>query len=217
LASDGAVTGTPTALGSSDFTVAVTDGVQTATRALSITVDPLVLQPGELCSENPASAIATFEDATLWAIVRDSLGVEPSDDLTCAQLSTFTNPLSDFDGDPVAPITSLVGLQNLTGLTSIDLRFHSIQDISILSELPGMVSLVVGYNQINDISVLSELTNLDYLGLAGNPIPSDLQPLIDNTGLGTGDQVFLDNIVVDCAQVAILQGRGVTVTSSCGQ
>ena len=51
--------------------------------------------------------------------------------------------------------------------------------------------------------------------LEGNPNLSNIQPLLDNTGLGTGDRVFLRNTNVSCADVTSLRANGVTVDSAC--
>ncbi len=49
-----------------------------------------------------------------------------------------------------------------------------------------------------------------------NPDLTDIQPLLDNTGLGTGDSVLLMNTNVSCTDVATLEAKGVRVTSDCG-
>ena len=49
-----------------------------------------VLQPSELCSDHPDTAIATFEDANLEARVRSALSVGEQDDLTCRLVSGLT-------------------------------------------------------------------------------------------------------------------------------
>ena len=44
---------------------------------------------------------------------------------------------------------------------------------------------------------------------------TDVQPLVDNTGLGPGDQVFLMNTNVSCTDVPALEAKGVEVDSDC--
>jgi len=45
------------------------------------------------------------------------------------------------------------------------------------------------------------------------PCPlTNIQPLIDNTGLGTGDDVDLTGTFVSCPSVDALRANGVTVT-----
>ena len=152
-------------------------------------VDPSpVLQPSELCSDNPSTAIATFEDGNLMAAVRSNLGLGSLDDLTCSLLRGLTILSASTAG-----IVSLVGIQNLTGLTFLQLD----------------------NNSITDISALSGLTSLTGLFLDDNTDLSNIQPLLDNTGLEAGDNVGLTNTGVSCTDVAALQAKGVTVSSDC--
>ena len=190
LAASGDITGTPMVGGTANFTVEVASGDgNTAQQALSITVsEALVLQPGDLCSDHPASSIATFGDANLEAALRNGLGIGVQGDLTCALISGLTGLVSASLG-----IVSLVGIQNLTGLTGLDLQ----------------------NNSISDIGALTGLTSLTGLGLRSNPNLSDIQPLLDNAGLGTGDIVDLSDTSVSCADVAALQAKGVSVFSDC--
>ena len=75
---------------------------------------PLVLQPGELCSDHTGYVIATFEDAKLQAAIRAELSLG-AQDLTCGLVSGLTElDASDFE------IESLVGIQNLTSLTQLN-------------------------------------------------------------------------------------------------
>ena len=143
-----------------------------------------VLQPSELCSDHPDTAIATFEDANLEARVRATLSVGEKDDLTCGLVSGPKGLFAEQVG-----IESLVGIQNLTSLTHLGL----------------------GSNRITDISAVGGLTSLRNLDLQANSI-TDIQPLLDNTGLGAGDEVWLRGTNVSCADVAALIARGVNVT-----
>ena len=104
-------------------------------------------------------------------------------------------------------------MSGLTNLTTLSLRVTSITDISALRGLTGLTYLHLDNNTITDISALSGLTSLDVLHLGNNSI-TDIRPLLDNTGLGTGDRVHLGSNV-SCADVAALQARGVTVESDC--
>jgi hypothetical protein len=123
------------------------------------------LGPSELCSDNAVTAIANFHDGNLGEAVRAALSVERGLDITCGLAAGLT----DLDANN-AGFDSIVGLQNLTGLS--------------------------------------------VLNLAGNPI-GDIQPLLDNPGLGAGDTVNLSSTNVSCADVALLEAKGVTVTSDC--
>jgi len=111
-----------------------------------------------------------------------------------------------------------VGIQNLTRLTRLFFEFdNSITDISPLSGLTSLTFLQVwgGNNSITDISALSGLTSLRWLNLDGNPDLTNIQPLLDNSGLGAGDNVDLRGTSVSCTDVAALGAKGVTVRSDC--
>ncbi len=217
-------------------------------------VEAQVLQPNQLCSDQPHAAIATFEDANLEVRVRSALSVGEQDDLTCGlvsglmvlnandsgieSLAGIENLTSleylDLDGNE---ITDIVALSGLTGLTTLWLDGNSLTDISALSGLTSLTDLWLGgnsltdisalsgltrltfldaqYNSITDISALSGLTSLTNLDLNNNPDLSNVQPLLDNTGLGAGDVVGLGSTNVSCADVALLEAKGVTVQSDC--
>ena len=257
---------------------------------------PPVLQPSELCSDNPSSAITTFLDGHLDAAVRDQLSVGAQEDLTCDLLSRLTSlvakssSIGDLGG--IESLTSLRGLylpsnsiidisalSGLTSLTELDLSSNSITDISALSSLTSLSDLWLGGNSITDISALSGLTSLTELDLTSNSITdisvlsgltslsdlwlgdssisdmsalsrltsltwlrlnnnsitdisalsgltslsslrldnnpdlTDIQPLLANTGLGTGDGVNLWNTNVSCTDVTALKAKGVTVSA----
>jgi Leucine-rich repeat (LRR) protein len=191
-----------------------------------------VLQPSELCSDQPDAAIATFEDANLEVMIRAAISVGAQDDLTCALISELTELKARN-----AEVESLVGIQNFTGLTHLRLPRNLITDISALSgltslthvylngnlitdisALSGLASLRYLYlndNTITDISALRELTSLTYVALHSNPGLSNIQPLLNNTGLGAGDKVLLRLTSVSCPDVTALQAKGVSVFSAC--
>ena len=116
------------------------------------------------------------------------------------------------DGNNISDITPLSGLTNLVDL---DLGATGRADISALSGLAAMQFLFLDDNAITDVSPLQGMTQLAYVDLEGNPNLSDIQPLLDNTGLGSGDEVLLGSTAVDCADVTALKNNGVTVTSDC--
>ena len=120
-------------------------------------LDQEILSPDELCSNHPGSAIATFEDANLEVAVRRSLGVGVQEPLTCGLLGTLTN-LGKWAR--YAGIRSLVGIQNLTSLTILNLDTNSITDISPLSGLTSLNHLNLSNNSITDVT----LSGMPYLG-----------------------------------------------------
>lgn len=247
--SNGELSGTPEAAGTENFTVEVASGDgQTATQQLTITVDAL-------CSDLPGTAIASFEDANLEALIRAELSLAAQDDLTCGAISGI-----DILFALSAGIESLMGVQNLTGLSALYLRDNSItdisavsgltdlgilvlgvnsisditplsglganlwdldvgnnplSDISTLSALTGMTKLYVNVTPVSDISALVGLTALGDLDLADNPNLTNIDALLNNAGIGMGDQVFLERTGVDCMDVAVLVARGVIMISDC--
>ena len=198
-----------------------------------------LLEPSELCSDHGNSDIATFEDPNMERAVRDWSGAR--NDLTCGLVSGFEGITFHGYG-----ITSLVGIQNLTslgslelgnnlitdisplrGLTSLEylqLYDNSITDISPLGGLTRLWEITLYNNSITDISALGGLTSLTWLHLSNNPDLSNIQPLLDNTGLGRpvsttfgffGRQVRLRATNVSCTDVAALEAKGVDVWSDC--
>ncbi len=112
-------------------------------------------------------------------------------------------------------ITDISALSGLTSLSYLYLHNNSISDIRPLSGLTSLMRLWLDNNSITDISALSGLTNLTNLLLTGNSGLSNIQPLLDNTGLGVGDAVGLRGTSVSCTDVATLQAKGVAVSSDC--
>ena len=112
-------------------------------------------------------------------------------------------------------ISGISALSGLTSLTDLALNGNSISDISALSGLTSLTRLNLFDNSITDIGALSGLTSLATLNLAGNADLTDIQPLLDNTGLGAGDSVGLRTTSVSCTDVTALRAKGVTVASAC--
>jgi hypothetical protein len=211
LSTTGEVTGIPTLSGTFPFTVRVASGDgQAAERPFSIAVPP-VLEPQESCRDYPAHAIVAFEDAMLEAMVRlraeYQLGTSLDADLTCtlvAQLTRLSN------GQANVEIASLVGLQNLTGLTELALGDAvSVSDVGPVAALQGLTYLHLGNNSIVDIGPLSGLTNLTLLSLRDNMV-SDVTPL---AGLVNLEVLWLGRGAFSYAQTfAIPEVRGDPIT-----
>ena len=164
------------------------------------------------CGDESDAAIATLEDTNLESAIRAALSLGTPDHLTCGLISRLT-ALDAFSYS--AGIKSLVGIENLTSLTALDLGSNSITDISALSGLTKLIFLSLSNNAITDIGSLSNLTSLTTLDLHATPDLTDIQPLLDNPGLGVGDVVNLLSTSVSCADVAALEAKGVSVGSDC--
>jgi FG-GAP repeat/Leucine Rich repeats (2 copies) len=130
---------------------------------------------------------APFADLNLDYAVRDAIN-KPTGVLTQDDLLSVTM-LPAFQRS----IVNLDGLQQCTNLEQLSLWGNDIANISQLSALPKISVLYIQSNQI-----------------------TDLQPLVDNTGMGTGDILNVtDNPLSASAtniQVPALEARGVQVT-----
>ena len=131
------------------------------------------------------------------------------------ELSPLTS-LTNLEGLGLSgnPITDISPLAKLTKLEWLWLYDNALTDITALAGLTNLTSLELGLNSITDISALAGLTNLEGLGLFQNNI-TDLSPLVANTGLGSGDEIYvLGNPLSDLSiktHIPTLQNRGATV------
>ena len=141
-----------------------------------------------------------------------TLGIDTSSNISSV-LSGLTDLMHLFLNG--TSITDIGVLSGLTSLEWLQLDNNSISDISPLGGLTQLVLLQLNDNSISDISGLSRLTHLRELQLNNNPDFSDIQPLLDNTVLGPGDDVYLMNTNVGCTDVAAVQAKGLTVESNC--
>ncbi len=110
-------------------------------------------------------------------------------------------------------ISVLPPLPNLTSLTRLIIFSNQIDDISHVADLTKLTWLYVQNNDISDISSLTGLTRLIRLQLSHNSI-SGIEPLVDNTGLGAGDTVWLEGNPLSAEaldHIDVLRARGVTV------
>ena len=116
------------------------------------------------------------------------------------------------ESNSVSDITPLARLNRLEGLF---LSSNSISDITSLSGLNSLKLLDLESNSISNITPLSGLNSLERLSLYSNRI-SDLAPLVANTGLGSGDWVYVrNNPLSDTSRnthIPALQSRGVNVS-----
>ncbi len=129
---------------------------------------------------------------------------------------TRVNDLSEvFLSDNRISDLSPLANRNLRTLTAAGNR---ITDLSPLRNSLNMETLDLNGNQgLRDVSVVERMVALKVLRLDGTDV-RDLSPLVANTGLGSGDQVYLRNLPnlnADAEQhVATLRGRGVSVRTS---
>jgi hypothetical protein len=142
-----------------------------------------------------------------------NLSYHPLDDIS--PLSGLTNLSLLFLS--ITGVTDISDLSKLTKLTILNLDSNQISDISVLANMKALVDLSLRGNQIEDITALSGLTTLKDLHLGSNQIRS-LSSLVTNTGLSTGDTIYLDTNCLDLSagsteaeHINQLSSRGVTV------
>ena len=111
-------------------------------------------------------------------------------------------------------VSDLSALSGLTQLTELRLAGNLFTDLSALRGLTSLTDLELTGNSITDLSALSGLTRLTNIDLRYNPDLSDIQPLLDNPGLGAGDIVELRFTSVTCTDQALLAAKGVEVLQS---
>ena len=111
-------------------------------------------------------------------------------------------------------VSNIAPIASLTKLTHLDLDGNILSDISAVTGLTNLTFLDIWGTPISDISPVVGLTNLTVVGLGYNSI-SDISPLIANTGLGKGDEVYVQGNPLSYlsihTHILILQSRGVAV------
>ena len=151
---------------------------------------------------SPVSRLTNLTGLSLWS--NAIMDISP-----LAGLTNLTR--LELGGNNIADISHLAGLTNLTGLW---LGGNAITDILPLASLTNLTRLELGGSNITDISPLAGLTSLTELVLKHNYI-SDISPLVANTGLGSGDKVYVQGNPLSYQSIHThipdLQSRGGTV------
>ena len=133
----------------------------------------------------------------------------------------------DLPADNRGSLSDLSPLSNLTKLREINLNDQKVRDLSPLADLTNLEVLTLLFNDVDDLSPLANLTNLGTLNLAGNQVRDlsalagltdldilnldlnavrDLRPLLDNEGLGEGDdEVRVNGNCFDPADADVLE------------
>ena len=158
------------------------------------------------------------------ANISNLTGLEFATKLTSLNLGG--NNISDISA--VVGLTNLIGLElgnnsisdisavaGLTNLKQLNLAENSLSDISAVAGLTNLEQLNLADNSLSDISAVAGLTKLTSLELGGNNI-SDISPLVENTGLGSGDEVYILGNPLSYpsiyTHIPVLQERGVEVS-----
>ncbi len=140
--------------------------------------------------ENSDAIIINFPDPNFEALIREVLEI-PESEITNQDLWTIIN---------------------LNGIG------RNISNISGIEYCSGLRILKLRENYIINIEPLAELVSLNYVDLQNNRI-SDIKPLVDNPGLGIGDDelYLLNNPLSDISILLykpMIQARGVKVYSN---
>jgi len=170
----------------------------------SVYTDEALVEVGQ--SSNP---VVTFPDSVLEDAVRRAIP-KPEGDIFLSDVQTIDT--LDASCSDSLMISDLTGLSYLSNLEFLVLDNNEISDISELSNLTNLKMLFLAYNyQVQDITPLSGLPNLNQLDLTYNQV-MDIQPLVLNNGIDSGDVVFLTgNPLSDTTQVDYLCVRQVAV------
>lgn len=195
------IAGTPTASGTSTFTLRAASGDQQFVEheyTVEIVGGPVVA-PTESCADyGDDSAIVGFQDPELYRLVRAAAGLGPQSLVTCADAATVTElHASIVDSPTYTSLQSVAGLQNLTSLETLDLSGNAeLIDVDALAGLLGLVSLDLsqsGVGKVDALAGLAALTRLDLRGVGWHHFAGDIAPLASLTSLKvldiTGDQV----------------------------
>ena len=147
-------------------------------------------------------------DASLRAVLEDSLDLSAGDPITAAALSKLTVLEATDMG-----IVDLTGLASATGLTRLNLgpidtgdplaNRNAVSDLSPLSGLTGLTWLHLAGNSVADVTPLSGLTGLTFLNLQVNEI-ADVDSLSGLTGLT--DLYLAFNFLQDASALSGLTG-----------
>jgi hypothetical protein len=119
-----------------------------------------------------------------------------------------------------SPISDISPLAGLTNLTQLRLGDTQVSDISPLASLTNLTELYLPNDRVSDLAPLVGLTNLQYLYLNNNQI-SDVSPLVSNAGIGSGDNVRIQDNSLDLTpgsqdmlDILTLVDRGVSLSYS---
>jgi internalin A len=165
---------------------------------------------------NPATDLSPLATATnLQSLsVGGTVDTQPTDLTALSKLTQLTS-LQLFQVKP----TSLAPLAKLTQLTSLSISSTKLgaNGLTGIDDLP-LTYLYVYQTDLADLTPIASLTKLATLYLYYSEY-TDISPLLANSGIGTGDYVYLYYGKFDCAasatDIAALKATGAGVYSAC--
>jgi hypothetical protein len=107
-------------------------------------------------------------------------------------------------------IADIIALRGLTQLIDLDISYNDISDVSALADMTKLTTLRIYNNPIADISAMRGLTSLSELHVHDLPDLESIRPLVENTGLGSGDLVYVYGSNA-CSDASGLRDKGVSV------
>jgi Leucine-rich repeat (LRR) protein len=167
-----------------------------------INLQSLILDRNNISDITPLSNLRNLTELELD--FNDITDLTPLSSLTKLQHLSISNM-------EIKDITPLAGLINLNYL---QIAVNDVSDISIIANLKDLQEFYLGSNNVSDISCLKDLTELRYLAFSQNQV-SDITSLVENSGIGTGDEVSLSVELTNKKMediIKILESRGVIVT-----
>jgi len=162
--------------------------------------DPTGPASDVFCELRTEGAVVEIEDPELDLAIHAALGVAASVPLTCGMVQGVATLNASSRG-----ITSMAGLENLTGLTTLNIRDNALTDVGPLRTMTGLTWLNLAFNQIGDVEPLRGLTGLTFLAINGNRAISDIDALSGLTNL-TGTLWMGSNAIVSLEPLRELTG-----------
>lgn len=137
-------------------------------------------------------------------------GNDPADFTPLEELTDLASLDISFTG-----MTDIAPVAGLTELRHLWLNNNSISDVTELAGLTQLTRILLSNNSITDLTPLGALSELETVDVRHNAALSDIQPLLDNSGIGPGDDVWLEGTQVACADFTALEAKGVAVYGEC--
>jgi Leucine-rich repeat (LRR) protein len=192
-----------------------------------VNLQVLELRDNNISNISPLSSLINLRELGLWGNnISDISPLEGLNNLKILHLHENNivdiSPLANLTylgilhlpNNNISNISPLAGLTYLAGL---DIEGNNISDISPLEGLTKLMDLSLKANNISDISPLAGLIEMHILHIHQNNI-SDISLLVENSGLGEGDEIYLENNNLDLTEssedmqnIRTLQDRGVEV------
>jgi len=127
----------------------------------------VLLVPSGMGCKSESGGESPFLDSGLEEVVRLTLD-KSGGDITQSDLDSLTSLSTEYLWD--IQIYDLTGLEYCTNLTSLDVSWEKISDISPIANLNKLTSLSIRVNPEIDLTPIEGLNNLTYLNLEGGQI-----------------------------------------------